>query len=157
MYFFRNTSAPLLTVSKCFCFLSSLQFSPGVNGCSTTLLPSFRHKSTRTLSSTTDSSQATNEVAVLTPFAGVRRGSCLHGYISKTRILIFGSCLQAIDKSQGEEEADGSCHSISRKLGLSTLESLNERAPAAGRLRVKFLEEFKLRSYRIQAPLVAQR
>ena len=128
-----------------------------MNGCSTTLLPSFRHKSTRTVSSTTDSSQATNEVAVLTPFAGVRRGSCLHGYISKTRILIFGSCLQAIDKSQGEEEADGSCHSISRKLGLSTLESLNERAPAAGRLRVKFLEEFKLRSYRIQAPLVAQR
>ena len=44
-----------------------------------------------------------------------------------------------------------------RKLGLSTLESLNERAPAAGRLRVKFLEEFKLRSYRIQAALVAQR
>ena len=65
--------------------------------------------------------------------------------------------MQAVVKSQGEEEADGSCHSISRTLGLSTLESLNERAPAAGRLRVKFLEEFKLRSYRIQAALVAQR
>ena len=123
-----------------------------MNGCSTTLLPSFLHKSTRTISSTTDSSQAMNEVPVLTPYAGVRRASCLHGYISKTRILIFGSCLQAVVKSQGEEEAEGSCHSISRKLGLYTLESLNERAPAAGRLRVKFLEEFKLSSYKIQAP-----
>ncbi|XDA70625.1 hypothetical protein R6Z07F_000996 [Ovis aries] len=40
---------------------TGLDFSPGVNGCSTTLLPSFRHKSTRTVSSTTDSSQAMNE------------------------------------------------------------------------------------------------
>ncbi|CAM9276425.1 unnamed protein product [Rangifer tarandus platyrhynchus] len=39
----------------------ALGFSPGVNGCSTTLLPSFLHKSTRTVSSTTDSSQAMNE------------------------------------------------------------------------------------------------
>lgn len=93
----------------------------------------------------------------LTPFGRVRRGSCLHGYISKTlEFLILGSCLQAAVESQGEEKTEGSCHSVSRKLGLSTLGSLNERAPVVGRLRVKFQEEFNQSSCKVQSVWIRQ-
>lgn len=62
------------------------------------------------------------------PVERVRRESCLHGQISKTlAFLIYRNCFQAALDSQGEEEAEGSWHSVSRKWGLSTLGSLNER------------------------------
>lgn len=56
-------------------FASSLpfSFSPGAGGCSNTRPPSFLLVDDRATSSTTDSSQAVSEMAVLTPFERVRR------------------------------------------------------------------------------------
>lgn len=58
-----------------------------------------------------------------------RRGSSgLHGQISKTLdFYICGHCLHAAVESQGEGKAEGSWHSVFRKLGLSTSGSLSER------------------------------
>lgn len=65
-------------------------------------------------SSTTDSSQAVSK----------QRGGGAF-YLSLDRV-ICGNCLQAAVESQEEEKAEGSWHSIFRKLCLSSLGSLSE-------------------------------
>ena len=55
---------------------------------------------------------------------------------------------------QGEEKAEGSWHSISRKLGFYALRSLNVRGCSSSKTeRVRFHEGFNLSSGEIQSEL----
>lgn len=85
-----------------------------------TLPPAFLHSWARAASSTTDSSRAVSS----RPAGPLWEAS--EGVFSRSLdFVICGDCLQAAAGSQEEGKAEGSWHSISRKLGLSSSGSGN--------------------------------